>query len=212
LPGHSDYLFFVATRTSLQTGVSGLTVLTGRSGPTNGHWTLDFAPDFGLYHPNNPPGQQNGQIFLSAMAHDLCPESTYSPDATFDLNYAAPGTVFVDPTSGSGRLAQLGFTPPLTRPVTTFPIRISGVRRSRSTVHGVCSSPKTTTAIQSHAAPLTDGTRRSCHLTTSPAISQSRGLSFTLTAAKTIRRLDGFQRGRLRLQPTESDGMSRAMP
>ena len=103
LPGHwEDYLFFVATRTNLNPISSGVVVLTGGPGPNaNGQWTLDFAPDFGLYIPGNPAGQQNGQLFLSPMEHNLCPTVAAADlqDQTFDLNYADPGTVFVDPTS-----------------------------------------------------------------------------------------------------------------
>src|SRR5262249_51127778 len=60
LPGHADYLFFVATRTTLEPNASGVTVLTGGKGPdANGQWTLDFAPDFGLYSPGGTPGATN---------------------------------------------------------------------------------------------------------------------------------------------------------
>ena len=103
-PGHSDYLFFVATRTNLNSNASGLVVLTGGSGPNaNGQWTFDFAPDYGQYAPNAAPGWQNGQIFLTTMDHDLCPTPLNPPDATFDLNYADPGTVFVDPTNRANK-------------------------------------------------------------------------------------------------------------
>jgi hypothetical protein len=104
LPGRStsDYLFLVASKSALDTKASGLTFLTGGAGPdSSGQWTFDFAPDFGLYEPNNPPGTQNGQVFLAAMAHDNCPNVAGGQfqDQTFDLNYADPGTVFIDPTS-----------------------------------------------------------------------------------------------------------------
>jgi hypothetical protein len=104
IPGHmNDYLFLVATRTTLNQLASGLTVFTGGPGPDGeGQWKFDFASDFGLYQPSNPtPGSTNGQIFLTAMAHDLCPTAANAKfqDATFDLNYADPGTVFVDPTT-----------------------------------------------------------------------------------------------------------------
>jgi hypothetical protein len=103
IPGHAnDYLFFVATRTNLNPLASGLTVFTGGPGPdAQGQWTFDFASDFGLYQPGNPAGSTNGQVFLAAMAHDLCPTvgNAKFQDQTFDLNYADPGTVFIDPTS-----------------------------------------------------------------------------------------------------------------
>jgi len=116
LPGRStsDYLFLVATRTTLNPIASGLTFLTGGSGPDEtGQWTLNFAPDFGLYHPNGEAGAQNGQVFLSAMAHDNCPSVAGGQfqDQTFDLNYADPGTIFIDPTSwrfpGSANLLMI---------------------------------------------------------------------------------------------------------
>ncbi len=108
IPGHPDYLFWVATQTSLNQGVSGLVVLTGGSGPNaNGQWTLDYAHDFGLYVPDNPPGQQNGQIFLAPTLHLGCPTvSDGKPehqDPTFDLNYADPGSVILDPTNRANK-------------------------------------------------------------------------------------------------------------
>jgi hypothetical protein len=102
-PNHpSDYLFFVATKSTLQTLASGLTVLTGFGGPDgHGQWTFDFASDFGQYQPSAAQGATNGQLFLAAMAHDLCPSvfDARFQDETFDLNYADPGTVFLDPTA-----------------------------------------------------------------------------------------------------------------
>ena len=116
LPGHQggDYLFFVAARTLANNISSGLVVLTGGAGPTpTGQWTLDFAPDFGRYFPGNPAGQQNAQVFLSPVFHDLCPSfaRAIDQDPTFDLNYADPGSVLVDPTNrrnqGSGRVLMI---------------------------------------------------------------------------------------------------------
>jgi hypothetical protein len=106
IPHHRDYLLFVASRTNLQPDASGVVVLTGGSGPNaDGQWTLDFARDFGLYQPGNLAGQQNGQTFLSAMDHLSCPtvRDPAHQDQTFDLNYADPGTVVVDPTSWENR-------------------------------------------------------------------------------------------------------------
>ncbi len=113
LPGHPDYLFFVATRTNLNPISSGVVVLSGSGPDARGQWTLDFAPDYGPYDPANPAGSQNGQIFLSPMDHDLCPTVTEldRQDRTFDLNYADPGSVVVDPTNradqGPGRLLMV---------------------------------------------------------------------------------------------------------
>ncbi len=107
LPGHDDYLVFVASRTNLNPSASGMVVLTGGSGPSvNGQWTLDFAPDFGRYVPTNPVGSQNGQILLSPMDHSACQKvgagNFAQQDSTFDLNYADPGSVVIDPTETAG--------------------------------------------------------------------------------------------------------------
>jgi hypothetical protein len=86
LPGHWDYLFFVATRTILNPISSGVVVLTGGSGPNkSGQWTLDFASDYGHYFPNNPAGQQTGQVFLSPVEHRNCPSVKFAvnQDQTF---------------------------------------------------------------------------------------------------------------------------------
>jgi hypothetical protein len=106
LPGHGDYLFFVATRTTLNPISSGVVALTGGNGPNkNGQWTLDFAQDYGHYFPNNPAGQQNGQLFLSPVEHRNCPTVSDAKlqDQTFDLNYADPGSVVLDPTNRANK-------------------------------------------------------------------------------------------------------------
>jgi len=68
LQANSDYLFFVATRTSLNSD-TGMVVLSGGSGPLGGQWTLDFQrPQPGSYdYYQSVPGF--GQIFGS------CPKS-----------------------------------------------------------------------------------------------------------------------------------------
>jgi uncharacterized protein (TIGR03437 family) len=93
LPGQSDYWFWVAARTSQNDVSSGLVVLKSVGLPdASGRWTLDFAPGYGP-----------GQVFLSPVDHDDCPTvSDGNPahqDQTFDLNYADPGTVAIDPTN-----------------------------------------------------------------------------------------------------------------
>jgi hypothetical protein len=111
LPFQSNYLFLVAARTSLAPEASGLVLLTNISMPDhNGQWTMDFAPFYGLFAPQNLAGQRNAAVFVTAMSHLNCPPSTGNdwPDATFDLNYAAPASAFVDPTNpfdqGGGNL------------------------------------------------------------------------------------------------------------
>jgi len=83
-------LFFVASKTSKNKITSGLVVLQSL-GPVGrpGQWTLDFAP-YG-----------NGQLFMSPVEHNHCPKvaEAASQDQTFDLNYADPGTVVIDPTN-----------------------------------------------------------------------------------------------------------------
>lgn len=96
-------------------GESGLVVLKSSGPDVQGEWSLDFAADYGIYPPsqNNPPGKQNAQVFLSAMDHHVCPSvsDTTLQDQTYDLNYAAPGSVLIDPTvqgsDGSGKDGML---------------------------------------------------------------------------------------------------------
>lgn len=106
LQTNNDYLFFVATHTDLNTD-TGVVVLSGGAGPNkNGQWTFDFPKADG--YDSYPSGF--GQIFLSAVGRD-CPTvpdgNPAHQDQTFDLNYAAPGSVVVDPTSGAGDLLML---------------------------------------------------------------------------------------------------------
>ena len=106
VPGHgTDYLFLVSSQTSLtQAQGPGLVFLTGGAGPDgNGQWTLDFASDYGRYQPAHPASSQYGPVFTSSLGLNGCP-ITSSPalqDPTFDLTYAAPGSVVVDPTNPS---------------------------------------------------------------------------------------------------------------
>ena len=106
LNGNPDYLFFVASKTSVNSD-TGLLVLSGGSGPNaNGQWTMDFAraDGYGVY----PPG--NAQIFLSPVGRG-CPTVTDGnaahQDPTFDLNYAAPGSIVIDPTGAPGSLLMI---------------------------------------------------------------------------------------------------------
>jgi hypothetical protein len=106
LPGHSDYLFFVASRTNLNPVSSGVVVLSGGRGPdAKGQWTLDFASDYGPFAPDAAAGSRNGQVFESAMQHPRCPTvaSAKAQDPTFDLNYADPGSIVLDPTNAANK-------------------------------------------------------------------------------------------------------------
>jgi hypothetical protein len=117
-PDTDDYLFFVASKTSLnagQAGTSGLVVLKALNGgpDANGEWTLDFATRYGLYNPNGNPAARNGQVFLAPMARLRCPIAADPTlqDQTFDLNYANAGSVVMDPTNadnvGPGNLIMI---------------------------------------------------------------------------------------------------------
>ncbi len=98
LPFQSQYLFLVASRTNLQPAASGLVFLQAVGLPVNDQWTLDYAPLYGLYNPAGVQGSRNGPVFATAMDHASCPSSGIF-DPTFDLNYAAPSTAFLDPTN-----------------------------------------------------------------------------------------------------------------
>ena len=100
LPGHPhDYLFFVPAETSSDSYTSGLVVLSSNGPNSNGSWELHYASGYGDY-----PGGK-GQIFISPVRRTACPpaNSASSNDPTFDLNYANPGSVLVDPTDRGPR-------------------------------------------------------------------------------------------------------------
>jgi len=113
-PGQSNYLFFVATPMG-DAPEAGLVVLQSISLSDDGQWTLDFDPGYG-----------RGPLFTTAMAKGNCPGLPQDP--TFDLNYGAPGTVFLDPTNPSnlgnagllmvyeGTTSCIGITTPGPRP------------------------------------------------------------------------------------------------
>jgi hypothetical protein len=99
----NEYLFFVASNTSLNEATSGLVVLGGQPDPS-GVWTLDFAPDYEFQPAPPKGGTVDGQIFISPFEKGLCPptgplsDPYRFQDFTFDLNYANPGSVIIDPT------------------------------------------------------------------------------------------------------------------
>jgi hypothetical protein len=106
LDHNPDYLFFVASLTPLH-GDIGLTALTGGSGPNkNGQWMMDFASadGYGTYAGGS------GQVFLSPSGVHCPTVADGNPahqDQTFDLNYAAPGSVVLDPTVPAGNLLMI---------------------------------------------------------------------------------------------------------
>ena len=106
LDHNAGYLFFVASTTPLH-GDIGLTVLAGGSGPNkNGQWMMDFASadGYGTYSGGS------GQVFLSPSGVHCPTVADGNPahqDQTFDLNYAAPGSVVLDPTGTPGNLLMI---------------------------------------------------------------------------------------------------------
>ena len=107
LQGNADYLFFVASGTSVHSGI-GMLVLSGGSGPDPaGQWTFDFpkADGYGSY----PAGF--GHLFFSPTNQGHCPNvadgNPAHQDQTFDLDYAAPGSVVKDPSSAPGSLLMV---------------------------------------------------------------------------------------------------------
>src|SRR5215831_17161487 len=123
LNANSDYLFFVASRTKLNDD-TGLLVLSGapaQQADGNGQWTLDFAKDYGYYPTATPCAAPKSTsiapyapVFLSPSGSG-CPtvndgQSSPDPrhqDQTFDLNYAAPGSIVLDPSSGGGNMLMI---------------------------------------------------------------------------------------------------------
>ncbi len=107
LGSNQDYLFFVATQAKGNPDI-GTTVLSGGSGPNkNDQWTFDFpqTDGYGLY-PNG-----FGQVFNPPIKDGTCPVvvdgNPAHQDQTFDIEYAAPGSVVKDPTSPPGSLLMI---------------------------------------------------------------------------------------------------------
>lgn len=102
---NSDYLFWVAS--DANGSEIGQVVLSGGSGPDkNGQWTFDFATadGYGFYSSGYGP------VLLPAVG-PKCPAAPggnpTAQDSTFDLSYAAPGSVVLDPTNHPGSLLML---------------------------------------------------------------------------------------------------------
>ena len=108
LGANADYLFVVASSTAGNPGI-GAVVLSGGSGPDkNGQWTFNIptADGYGSY-----PRNVFGQVFKAPFSEVTCPTvadgNPAHQDQTFDLNYAAPGSVVKDPGSGPGALLMV---------------------------------------------------------------------------------------------------------
>ena len=107
LRNNPDYLFWVAAGTTASNKAIGVVVLSGGSGPDkNGQWTFDFAKvdGYGSYLSGYGP------IFLPPVG-GRCPEvpdgNPAHQDQTFDLSYASPGSVAIDPTGSPGDLVMI---------------------------------------------------------------------------------------------------------
>jgi len=118
LNGNHDYLFFVAAGTPANKNVGAL-VLSGGSGPdANGQWTFDypFADDYGDYPCIDGSGDPCGfgHIFSEPVTETHCPQprsgdpmDAVNQDQTFDLEYAAPGSVVPNPAGPPGALLMV---------------------------------------------------------------------------------------------------------
>jgi len=103
LGANNDYLFFLATPEGGH-GEIGMSVLSGGNGPNNyGAWSLDFpyADGYGYYGAVG-----FGQVFNPSSRGGICPTvaDETQQDQTFDMHYAAGGSVVTDPTSPPGSL------------------------------------------------------------------------------------------------------------
>ncbi len=108
LGGNDDYIFFVASGTHNGNPDVGVIVLSGGTGPgPNGQWSMGFASQYGNY-----AGYGYGAVFLAPVRQGHCPTmvngvaitSPSQQDATFDIEYAAAGSVVRDPTARPGSL------------------------------------------------------------------------------------------------------------
>lgn len=107
LAANQDYLFFLASAEGGNPGI-GVAVLSGGSGPNNnGQWVLDFpkTDGYGSYTGGF------GQVFNPAGRLQTCPVvadgNPAHQDQTFDIHYAAPGSIVKDPTAAPGALLMV---------------------------------------------------------------------------------------------------------
>jgi hypothetical protein len=107
LGNNKDYLFFVASG-SEQNHSMGVMVLSGGSGPDGyGQWTFDYprTDGYGSY-----PGGF-GPILIPPTQQGHCPTvpdgNPAHQDQTFDLNYAAAGSLVIDSTGPAGSLLMV---------------------------------------------------------------------------------------------------------
>jgi hypothetical protein len=101
-----DYLFFLATGLGGNAHI-GVSVLSGGAGPDRfGQWTLNLPTDgYGDY------GTQFGPVFNPSTKGSICPGAPMNDktqqDQTFDMHYAASGSIVVDPTATPGSLLMV---------------------------------------------------------------------------------------------------------
>ncbi len=106
LQGNSDYLFFIASGTTAVNPDIGVLVLSGGAGPdANGQWTMNFSANYGSYAEGPAP------VFIAPTVQTRCPKVSSGlasdQDQTFDLNYAAAGSLVKDPTNHPGSLLMI---------------------------------------------------------------------------------------------------------
>ena len=102
LGSNPDYLFYLASSENGHAAI-GVAVLSGGSGPNkNGQWSLDYprTDGYGSYTGGF------GQVFNPSTNGGVCPTvSDGNPahqDQTFDMHYAASGSILKDPTAPPG--------------------------------------------------------------------------------------------------------------
>jgi hypothetical protein len=104
---NQDYLFFLATGLGGNAHI-GVSVLSGGAGPDHfGQWTLSLpaADGYGSY------GAGFGPVFNPTTKSSICPAALNSDatlqDQTFDMHYAASGSIVRDPTAAQGSLLMV---------------------------------------------------------------------------------------------------------
>jgi len=105
LGNNSDYLFFVASGTSVNKEIGAL-ALSGHAGPgPSGQWSFDVASTdgYGSYSAGY------GHVFTAPFKEAHCPVvgDVTKQDPTFDLVYAAPGSIVKLPQSRPGSLLMI---------------------------------------------------------------------------------------------------------
>jgi hypothetical protein len=104
LRGNGEYMFFVASGLVGVNSAIGMMALSSAGPDNSGQWTLKLASGYGDY-ASGPGG-----VFLPPIVPTQCPDKggdATLQDQTFDLGYAAPGTLFKDPSSDSDRLLMI---------------------------------------------------------------------------------------------------------